>query len=179
MKPTPASDGGLHELATPQTSVQRHRISHPSCRQRCYLMAAAACQAPGVLQTHLEFAALACIFLDHVRSVAAEWGLAGLADMAELMTSELVTNALQAAGRLKTRADQPAVPVVKLWLLSDRISLVIQVWDGSSDMPVRRDSAPDEEGGRGLMLVEHLAKDWGTYRKDGGKVVWAQITGEP
>ena len=29
------------------------------------------------------------------------------------------------------------------------------------------------------MLVEHLSKDWGTYRKDGGKVVWAQITGEP
>jgi hypothetical protein len=38
---------------------------------------------------------------------------------------------------------------------------------------------PDEEGGRGLMLVETLSKDWGAYRKDGGKVVWAQITGEP
>jgi hypothetical protein len=29
------------------------------------------------------------------------------------------------------------------------------------------------------MLVEHLSKDWGAYRKDGGKVVWAQIIGEP
>jgi anti-sigma regulatory factor (Ser/Thr protein kinase) len=145
-------------------------------------MAAAACQAPGVLRTHLEFAALATApgcARGHVRSVAAEWGLAGLADMAELIVSELVTNAVQAADRLRVRADQPAVPVVKLWLLSDRISLVMHVWDGSSDMPVRRDGTPDEEGGRGLMLVDHLAKDWGAYRKDGGKVVWAQITGEP
>jgi hypothetical protein len=71
------------------------------------------------------------------------------------------------------------VPVVRLWLLSDRASLVMRVWDGSSETPERREGAPDKEGGRGLMLVEHLSKDWGIYRKDGGKVVWVQITGEP
>jgi hypothetical protein len=46
-------------------------------------------------------------------------------------------------------------------------------------MPVRQNSSLDEIGGRGLVLVEHLAKDWGVYRKGGGKVVWVQITGEP
>lgn len=146
------------------------------------VLMAATCQVPGTLQTRLELAALATApscARGHVRAVAAEWGLAGLADIAELLVSELVTNGVQAARRLHVRADQPAAPVVRLWLVSDGASLMMHVWDGSSEMPVRRAGTPDEEGGRGLMLVEHLSKDWGTYWKDGGKVVWAQITGEP
>jgi len=108
--------------------------------------------------------------------VAHEWGLLGLADTAELVMSELVTNAVQVSGRLKIRAGSPIVPVVRLWLASDRISIVIHVWDGSEEMPVRQDGAPDQESGRGLMLVENLAEDWGAYRKAAGKVVWALIS---
>jgi anti-sigma regulatory factor (Ser/Thr protein kinase) len=143
---------------------------------------AATCQAPGTLQTRLSLAALptapACA-RGHVRTVAHEWGLHHLADTAELLTSELVTNAVQASQRSGVRADLAAVPVVLLWVVSDKASIVIHVWDGSDEMPARRSAMPDEEGGRGLMLVETLSKDWGAYRKDGGKVVWAQITGEP
>ncbi len=71
------------------------------------------------------------------------------------------------------------MPVVQLWIVTDGISLVIYVWDNSDAMPVRQDAGPDQIGGRGLMLVEALAKEWGAYRLDSGKVVWAQITGEP
>jgi anti-sigma regulatory factor (Ser/Thr protein kinase) len=91
----------------------------------------------------------------------------------------LVTNAVQASQNFGIRADLAAVPVVLLQVTSDKASIVIHVWDGSDAMPTRRSAMPDEEGGRGLMLVETLSKDWGAYRKDGGKVVWAQITGEP
>jgi anti-sigma regulatory factor (Ser/Thr protein kinase) len=133
--------------------------------------------APG--QTDLKLAAIptapSCA-RGHVRAVAHEWGLSELADTAELITSELVTNALQASDRLRIGAGPPIVPVVRIWLVSDRISLVIHVWDGSEEMPVRQDGAPDQESGRGLMLVENLAKDWGTYRKGAGKVVWALIS---
>lgn len=145
-------------------------------------MAAAACQTPRTLQTCLELAALATApgcARGHVRSVAAEWGMAGLADTAELLASELVTNAVRACEHLRARADVPAVPVTCVWLTSDGLSLMIHVWDPSDEMPVHRHSGFDDESGRGLMLVDHLAKDWGAYRKDGGKVVWAQITGEP
>jgi anti-sigma regulatory factor (Ser/Thr protein kinase) len=131
------------------------------------------------LQTDLKLAAIpmapSCA-RRHVRAVAHEWDLAELADMAELVTSELVTNALQASDRLRIGASPPIVPVVKIWLASDRTSLVIHVWDGSAEMPVRQDGPPDQESGRGLMLVENLAKDWGTYRKGAGKVVWALIS---
>jgi anti-sigma regulatory factor (Ser/Thr protein kinase) len=114
----------------------------------------------------------------HVRAVACLWGLADLAATAELVTSELVTNATQASDRLRVRADLPIVPVVRLWLASDRISLVIRVWDADDEMPVRRDARPDDMGGRGLMIIDSLAKDWGSYREASGKVVWAVVARE-
>jgi anti-sigma regulatory factor (Ser/Thr protein kinase) len=113
----------------------------------------------------------------HVRSVVREWGLDDLADTAELVTSELVTNAVQASERLSNRGDPAVVPVIHLGIISDGISMMLQVWDASDEMPIRQNTTPDSEAGRGLMLVDTLAKDWGAYRKaEGGKVVWAMIT---
>jgi anti-sigma regulatory factor (Ser/Thr protein kinase) len=131
------------------------------------------------LQTRLPLAALPTapsVARGHVRAVAREWGLADLADIAELLVSELVTNAVQASARLRTVGS----PVVHLWVTSDRVSMVIHVWDASGEMPVRRDAdEEDEDGGRGLLLVETLGKDWGAYRKAEGKVVWCLIAAEP
>lgn len=134
--------------------------------------------APWPLQTHLSLGALPSAVScarGHVRAVALEWGLQDLADTAELLASELVTNAIKASERLRIRADLAVVPVVRLWLVSDKSSLVIRVWDENDEMPVRRNAAIDEEDGRGLMLVESLSSDWGAYRKATGKVVWVKI----
>jgi hypothetical protein len=43
-------------------------------------------------------------------------------------------------------------------------------------MPAAQQAGLDDDGGRGLMLVRELSKDWGAYRKAGGKVVWVMIT---
>jgi hypothetical protein len=130
------------------------------------------------LCTHLELAALptapACA-RGHVRSIIHEWGLRDRADTAELLASELVTNSVQAYDRLRPRADHEIVPVVRIWLVSDRHSLVIHVWDACDEMPVRRDGGPDAIDGRGLLLVESLGKAWGAYRESGGKVVWVSL----
>lgn len=129
-------------------------------------------------ETHLELAAFPSAVpcaRDHVRAVAMECGLAHLADTAELLASELVTNAVQASGRLKP-ADWAAIPVVRIWLVSDHTSIAIHVWDASSELPTPKDIGLDEEGGRGLMLVDTLGKEWGTYQKAQGKVVWVMIT---
>jgi anti-sigma regulatory factor (Ser/Thr protein kinase) len=101
-----------------------------------------------------------------------------MADMAELLVSELVTNSVQASERLKTRDDVAVVPVVRLWMASDRTMVVIRVWDGSDDMPIHHNAAPDEIGGRGLMIIDSLAADWGSCRQASGKVVWAVVTDE-
>jgi anti-sigma regulatory factor (Ser/Thr protein kinase) len=104
----------------------------------------------------------------HAKQVVREWGLAALADTTELIVSELVTNAIRASAGLLS-------PVVRLWLVSDLNCVVIHVWDGSNEMPVRQNAGPDSERGRGLLLVESLSRDWGWYRKATGKVAWAMI----
>jgi anti-sigma regulatory factor (Ser/Thr protein kinase) len=141
---------------------------------------AGAASHPWPIRSHLPFAALpsavSCARL-HVRSMVLEWGLRDIADTAELLVSELMTNAVQASERLKTRADLAIVPVVNLWLSSDGISLVIHVRDASDEMPVLKDFTAVDEGGRGLMLVDALGKEWGAYSEaEGGKVVWVMIT---
>jgi anti-sigma regulatory factor (Ser/Thr protein kinase) len=127
-----------------------------------------------VLQTHLELAALPTAVpcaRGHVRSVALEWGLADLADTAELVASEIVTNAIKGSAKLRISA----TPVVRLWITSDGVCMVIHVWDASDEMPVRQEAGPGDDSGRGLMIIDALSKDWGAYRKAEGKVVWAMV----
>jgi anti-sigma regulatory factor (Ser/Thr protein kinase) len=107
----------------------------------------------------------------HVRSLAHEWGLADLADTAELLASELVTNAIQASARLKTLA----TPVVRIRVTSDRESLTVHVWDANEAVPIRHEAGPDDDGGRGLMIIDALSAAWGSYPDSTGKSVWATI----
>jgi anti-sigma regulatory factor (Ser/Thr protein kinase) len=137
------------------------------------------------LRTFLELGALPtavpCARL-HVKHVAWEWQLSHLAEAAELVVSELTTNAVRAsAGLTDSRfAGKLAAgtPPVRLWLYSDRERLLIQVWDASDGMPARQDADPSAESGRGLLLVENLAADWGASRlaNSSGKIVWALVT---
>ena len=158
-------------------------FSSPTMAWRQPALHAPADDAPAwPFRTHLELAAfpsaVSCARA-HVRSVAREWGLAELADTAELLASELATNAIRASERLRTRADLESIPVVRIWLASDQASIAIHVWDGDDEMPVRKDVGPDDESGRGLLLVESLGQDWGAYREQNGKVVWVVIGAMP
>ena len=62
-----------------------------------------------------------------------------------------------------------------LWLTSEQGTVIIRVWDNSSQMPVRRDAGLYAEGGRGVALVAAIANDWGAYRKLLGKVTWCML----
>jgi anti-sigma regulatory factor (Ser/Thr protein kinase) len=106
----------------------------------------------------------------HARHLLQEWDLAGLTDSVELITSELVTNALQASGTA------PQAAPIRLWLLSDQAQVVVLVWDGSPLPPVPMQAGEESENGRGLVLVEALSARWGWHFPSdaGGKVVWAQ-----
>lgn len=136
----------------------------------------AATTAPWLLRTHLELGAYASAVpcaRGHVRSVAVEWGLRDLADTAELLASELVTNAINASHHLGS----PEPPVVRLWLVFDQISLVIRVWDACKETPVRKEADADDLSGRGLMIIDTLSAEWGSYLEAQGKVVWAMVSG--
>jgi anti-sigma regulatory factor (Ser/Thr protein kinase) len=126
------------------------------------------------LVSHLELGALpgavACARL-HARHVLWEWGLSAIVENAELLVSELVTNA--------TRASPSAerIQPVGLWLSSDRSRLLIMVHDTSRYPPEPTGAAGDEERGRGLLIVDAISTIWGweAQQDGGGKVVWALI----
>ncbi len=111
----------------------------------------------------------------HARLVLAEWGLKALAETAELIVSELITNAVRAAAGLPAR--QQGLPTVRMWLSANHEGVLIQVWDADEQMPARQQAESDAEHGRGLLLVESLSTAWGAYRpqRSNGKVVWATL----
>jgi len=102
-----------------------------------------------------------------VRATLGGWGLGQLGDTAELLTSELVTNAL-----LYTEGP------ISVRLLRDR-TLLCEVYDGSETVPRLRAAADDDDGGRGLHLVKELSNRWGTRRTTTGKTVWFELRLDP
>ena len=111
----------------------------------------------------------------HVRLVLAEWGHTGLSEQAELVVSELMTNALAASRSLE------CVTPVRLWMLSDRAQVMILVWDANPYLPRRIDANDLTESGRGLRLVDTIAAQWEAYTTPqvGGKIVCAVIDAKP
>jgi anti-sigma regulatory factor (Ser/Thr protein kinase) len=105
----------------------------------------------------------------HTRHVLWEWGLTGISEDAELLITELMTNAITASHSVKQ------ILPVRMWLLSDRARVLVLVWDASTRPPVPADTSEDAETGRGLQLVEAISQRWNWYfpQEAGGKVVWA------
>ncbi len=119
----------------------------------------------------------------HTRQVLHGWGLAELSETAELLVSEIVTNAVQAsagpAGSRQERVEVDDASTLLFWLAGDGERALIEVWDSCERKPQRRDAGTAAESGRGLLLVEALSAEWGSYVPSGwaGKVVWALVTG--
>jgi hypothetical protein len=111
----------------------------------------------------------------HARNVLAEWRLRHLREATERVISELVANSVAATQAI----DWPALPPVRLWLLSHGTSVLVHVWDAIVAVPRPRTAAPEDENGRGLAIVEAFSAQWGHHRPPappGGKVTWALIT---
>jgi len=99
-----------------------------------------------------------------VQETLSRWTCDGLMDTVGLLVSELVTNAVLHA---RSTAD------VSVRLAGDRVR--VEVRDQSNEPIVRRLAADDALGGRGLSLVETLARRWGSHSEPGGKVVWFEL----
>ncbi|MER7111247.1 SpoIIE family protein phosphatase [Streptomyces sp. NPDC000229] len=97
------------------------------------------------------------------RRALARWDLEELSDSVELLVSEVVTNAVRYAER----------PVTLRLLRTD--VLRCEVGDDSPQLPRQRRARDTDEGGRGLFLVNRLARRWGATRLSTGKVVWFEL----
>ncbi|MDT0310639.1 ATP-binding protein [Streptomyces sp. DSM 44917] len=98
---------------------------------------------------------------------------------AELVVSELVSNAVVATGLpdpdVKLHEIQGEHPIaVQLRVVDSR--LYIEVWERSTTAPVKKDANDEAGHGRSLLLVEAVTRRWGVARPPaGGKVVWAEL----
>jgi len=105
-----------------------------------------------------------------VRAAIRAWDIPVEEDIAVLLTSELVTNAV-------THGTPTAGTFVLLTIACDTACLRVDVHDGSGDLPVLDTGLIDEslaeaETGRGLLLVTSLSAEWGFYRTPAGKAVY-------
>jgi anti-sigma regulatory factor (Ser/Thr protein kinase) len=101
------------------------------------------------------------------------------AKTAELLVSELVTNAVRFAGN-PTRAlrysERANASLISLSIRHFREGLLIEVYDTDSNPPARSHADHYAESGRGLMLVDALSKEWSYFfPPGGGKVVYCFV----
>ncbi len=89
----------------------------------------------------------------------------GVVDTVELLTSEVVTNALVHAR---------SAPELRVEVRSDAVR--VEVCDTSETEPVLQQPGPDSASGRGMAIVEQLATGWGVERvPHDGKRVWFEV----
>ena len=99
-----------------------------------------------------------------VKVALADWKINDIADNALIIVAELVTNAMKLGD------------VFQLILSRQDDAVLIEVQDSSEACPDRRRQSVDRVDGRGLLLVEACAKDWGwRLEEQGGKTVWATV----
>ncbi|MFF4318400.1 SpoIIE family protein phosphatase [Streptomyces sp. NPDC001568] len=103
-----------------------------------------------------------------IRELLHDWADPDQVDSAVLMVSEMVTNVLvhtdgdallvaEAAGDLGTRR------------------LRVEVADGSDELPHKRQPGEMASSGRGVLLMEMLADDWGVDPRGEGKSIWFEL----
>jgi anti-sigma regulatory factor (Ser/Thr protein kinase) len=102
-----------------------------------------------------------------VTKALSDWGLSQLVDVAELLVSELATNAVT-----HTDATTFGASVTRTGPYSARIV----VTDTSRTRPNPVTAPGEDEHGRGLLLVAALADGWGSELVHGGKRVWADVS---
>ncbi|MFF7868104.1 SpoIIE family protein phosphatase [Streptomyces qaidamensis] len=92
------------------------------------------------------------------------WGLTEATFTAELVVSELVTNAIRYGA-----------PPIRLRLIHDAATLICEVSDTNHTAPHLRRAKTWDEGGRGLLLVAQLTQRWGSRHTAEGKTIWSEL----
>ena len=94
-----------------------------------------------------------------------QWNLSEAGFTAELVVSELVTNAIRYGAH-----------PIRLRLIHDATTLICEVSDTNHTAPHLRRAKTWDEGGRGLLLVAQLTQRWGSRHTADGKTIWAELS---
>src|SRR5580704_16346722 len=104
-----------------------------------------------------------------VRAAICAWTVPVDPDIAVLLTSDLVTNAI-------THGDGKTVTLAIRCCCGH---LRIDVYDTSRSMPMAVNEPAVTETGPGLVLVAALSTEWGSFRTPAGKVVYFTLAFQP
>jgi hypothetical protein len=111
----------------------------------------------------------------HVASLLNEWNLGDFAAAAEMITNELVANAVEASA---SAGDTGETLVIQVYVIRHADALTIECWDQAPGVPVLRQPGQLEESGRGLAIIDGLTGGaWDSCPATGrpGKCVWAEM----
>ncbi len=103
-----------------------------------------------------------------VDSTLHEWRCDHYVEVASLLVSELVTNAVLHAGT-----------TIHVVIRVHGNRLRVEVHDGDARLPATKHYSPLSATGRGLLLVERMADDWGALPILTGKLVWFELDPVP
>ncbi|GHH71443.1 magnesium or manganese-dependent protein phosphatase [Streptomyces sulfonofaciens] len=106
-----------------------------------------------------------------IRAAVHAWGAQDRTDEIELVAGELITNSLM-------HTEGAAIVTLRVLTGTDR-RLRVEVEDGSSALPRRRDAGGVGMSGRGLLLVDRMADVWGVESRGSGKCVWGEFVVPP
>jgi anti-sigma regulatory factor (Ser/Thr protein kinase) len=128
---------------------------------------------PGYSETHLRTEQAASLARGLVRTACATWGLTDeTAEAAALVMAALFSNAVRHAcgSSVRVVVDRPG---------DDRVYVAV-IDRSPHQLPEPRTPDPDEQSGRGLLLIEALSDRWGYDRlgpasRPWGKRCWAEL----
>ena len=105
-----------------------------------------------------------------IRLILLTWSLEPLCEDAQLVASELVTNAVQ-------HSEKIGMHPVRMSVVRLAKGVEISVHDPSTSRPILTHPSPDAESGRGMHLIDVLCPDWGVDVSShrGSKRVWARL----
>ncbi|KPI05889.1 hypothetical protein OK074_4379 [Actinobacteria bacterium OK074] len=104
----------------------------------------------------------------HVRETLVRWKLGQLIDDAVSIADELAANAVVHARGIGE--------FFEVGLRRRDGVLIVEVSDSYQwQMPEKRAADPESTGGRGLLIVDGLADNWGVRPRESGKTVWAHL----
>ncbi len=103
-----------------------------------------------------------------LRGAACSTHQAQVFDEAELLVSELATNAVL----------HGAPPIIVRVECDGSEGLRVSVTDGEPRSPIPQEAGPEDGAGRGIRLVDVISNRWGVHPHPGeGKEVWFQLRG--
>ncbi|MFE5399467.1 SpoIIE family protein phosphatase [Streptomyces sp. NPDC056568] len=104
----------------------------------------------------------------HLRDLLHDWPSEEQRDASVLLLSEMLTNVL-------VHTDADALLVAEVTGAPGERRIRVEVTDSGDDLPHKRRPGEMASSGRGLMLIELLADEWGVAPRGEGKSIWYEV----